>query len=141
MRGTQTTDVRDILDDLSIMPAPAPLPGNPTSLRPVHCGFQQHAERLLPSISEWLKFNLPCHKGASIELAGHSLGGASAGVIGINIAQKFPDIEVTVITAGAPQIARTADYARAVQKLETRELWILNRADPVPVCLFFAPYC
>lgn len=68
------------------------------------------------------------HRGASF-YAGHSYGGAIAGIMAARLANATIRDEITVLGLGTPRIGN-ADIYKRLSRTETK--WLANEGDPVP---------
>jgi hypothetical protein len=68
------------------------------------------------------------HRGASF-YAGHSYGGAIAGIMAARLANATIREEITVLGLGTPRLGN-ADIYKRLSKTETK--WLANEGDPVP---------
>lgn len=114
-RGTQATDLNDIIADA--LPVPAAY-GSAT----VHLGFLRELDKIWPQIESDLKKEIGAFpKGIPVWATGHSLGGALATLAGMRYTFK------EVITFGEPPIGRDIEK----MFLGKRHLRYVNGEDPI----------
>lgn len=123
-RGTEPTELSDVLADLNAWPDKA---WNGHGL--VHNGFQNELEKLWPKIVSHLKLQ---KKTRNIYICGHSLGAAMATIC----ASRMPDTK-HLYTFGSPR-AGTKKFVKSIKVPHTR---VVNNNDIVTsVPLFLMGY-
>ena len=100
----------------------------------VHKGFLTTYMKLRGEIVRALSVDEPVH----LYITGHSLGGAMASLMGLDMALNFPNrfSTITVITSGAPRVGNSSfknNFERAVPD----NLRIILNRDPVPTVPWF----
>ena len=96
----------------------------------VHRGFKRHADRILNDILPLLVS--PDNGRATIEVSGHSLGGAVAFILAAKLRKRGYNV-IRVTTVGAPRICATKTGALNVQSLLPKDtMRIENDTDIVP---------
>jgi triacylglycerol lipase len=91
-RGTQPTDINDLLADLDTIPKRHG-PGW------VHEGFRREARKLLDEILAWMKI----HRGKDVYITGHSLGAAMATYITQEL-EYAKHMWINLYTFGSPRL-------------------------------------
>jgi hypothetical protein len=101
----------------------------------VHKGFCRQADRILEDVLPLL--TPPSDRRATIELAGHSLGGAVAAILAIKLRKRGYRV-IRVTTVGEPRFcAQDADAERLLELLPKDHLRVENDQDFVP---FLPPF-
>lgn len=101
----------------------------------VHKGFRNHADRILQDVLPLLAPRLD--RRATIELAGHSLGGAVAAILAIKLGKRGYHV-IRCTTVGEPRFcAQEADADRLLSLLPKDHLRVENDQDFVP---FLPPF-
>lgn len=134
-RGTSGDTFRETFDNAVMIDAvAAPVP--PVFMQrderqgiAVHAGFHAGYELLRRRIMR----ALPREKGINLFITGHSLGGAMAQLMALDIAANKRDdfASLTVITSGAPRVGN-AGFKSAFERLVPDNLRIIVNHDPVP---------
>lgn len=91
-------------------------------------GFDQHSQKVASAVRWHIDHKAP---GAKVTVAGHSLGGAVAGLVGYELKKTAPDADIKVVTFGAPRFGDEAfakDYDRLLSKSTAH---FVNDRDPV----------
>ena len=116
--------------------------------RAQHRGFNELAENIFPVLVGKLQDNASSRSWAikSLELSGHSLGGAMAVLIGLHFEANPLQIggativATAITTSGQPMVTDHADHSlptplgtRIVQSVSAKLLRIRNEMDPVPL--------
>jgi hypothetical protein len=99
----------------------------------VHLGFRNHADRILDDIVPLLVANDDdSNKRTTIEVSGHSLGGAVAFLVAAKLRKRgYPVVRVTSVAA--PRFCATAASALILESLLPKDnLQIENDTDVVP---------
>jgi hypothetical protein len=98
----------------------------------VHLGFRNQANRILDDIQPLLLANDDDRKRTTIEVSGHSLGGAVAFLVAAKLRKRGYQV-VRVTSVGAPRFCATAASALILESLLPKDnLQIENDTDLVP---------
>lgn len=114
-RGTEPTELSDVLADLNAIPRGAMTYGL------VHSGFRAEADKLW----EDLKAHQTGHQGKKFYITGHSLGGAMA-TIATSRFEEFTKVE-QLTTFGSPRVGTR----KFVKHIETKHMRFVNNNDLV----------
>lgn len=115
IRGTEVTDVKDLLADAKAWP-------KRNGVGWVHSGFRQYARKLLPTIMEYVA----TRPGRKIYIAGHSLGAAMA--LYITQELEFAGYTgITLFTYGCPRLGNN----KFVKQIKAEHHRFVNCADIV----------
>lgn len=101
----------------------------------VHKGFRDQADRVLQDVMPLLAY--PGERRATVELCGHSLGGAVAGLLSARLKKRGYNV-IRVTTIGEPAYVYSSQDASQLRKLQPKDLLrIENDTDFVP---FLPPF-
>lgn len=114
-RGTEPTELSDILADLNAIPRGAMTHGL------VHSGFRGETDK----VWEDIKKHQSSHKNKKFYITGHSLGGAMA-TIATSRFEEFTKVEL-LVTFGSPRVGTR----KFVKHIETPHLRFVNNNDIV----------
>lgn len=114
-RGTEPTELSDVLADLNAIPRGAMTYGL------VHSGFRVEADKLW----EDLKAHQTGHHGKKFYITGHSLGGAMA-TIATSRFEEFTKVD-QLTTFGSPRVGTK----KFVRHIETKHMRFVNNNDLV----------
>ena len=114
-RGTEPTELSDVLADLNAIPRGAMTHGL------VHSGFRNEADK----IWEALKEHQSLHAKKKFYITGHSLGGAMA-TIATSRFEEFTKVE-QLTTFGSPRVGTR----KFVKNIETKHMRFVNNNDLV----------
>ena len=102
----------------------------------IHLGFRNQAERILEDVLPLL--SPESDKRATIEVSGHSLGGAVACILAAKLRKRGYNVVRATSIAGPP-FCSSSNSASVVRSLLPKDsLRIVNDTDPVP---FLPPFC
>ena len=137
-RGTEFTDVFDVLTDLSAVRVPWTLPDGTRLSHAVHSGFavaySSVRDELLAVLAGAVRPDVP---DARVYFTGHSLGGALATLASIDLvddltARGYSSDEVVTYTFGAPR-SMSLEMANRYRSFVPVSYAVANGADPVPL--------
>ena len=118
-RGTEPTEILDVLADLRAWKTDGPF-GR------VHAGFQAALLRIWPAVSQEIRDN---HANKTINLTGHSLGGALAVLAAAHSISNMIHLD-QVITFGCPRVG-DYEFTRTFEERFSRHLRFVNSCDIV----------
>ena len=120
-----------------------PMPGAPTGVT-VNSYFGTGALLLKEAMGDYsvLIELMEAHPTAHVYIAGHSLGGAMASIVALDLmlTKTLSDVPPTVYTYGQPRTGNNV-FANTVNKLIPRVYRVVNRNDAVPHILACAKTC
>ena len=114
-RGTEPTELSDVLADLNAIPRGAMTHGL------VHSGFRGETDKIWDDI----KKHQQAHHGKKFYITGHSLGGAMA-TIATSRFEEFTKVEL-LTTFGSPRVGTR----KFVKHIETKHMRFVNNNDIV----------
>jgi pimeloyl-ACP methyl ester carboxylesterase len=117
-RGTQASELKDALSDLSFLPQPWVL-----GQGKVHTGFAQSALALAPQVRAWL--DGPARQRQRLLVCGHSLGAAIATLLALPLGAD------SLITIGSPRVGDER-FADSIDAAGLEVLRIVDHLDVVP---------
>ncbi|THH17678.1 hypothetical protein EW146_g3186 [Bondarzewia mesenterica] len=134
-RGSQ--DLEDFLLDGNLFLVPFASPGillNSSEPVDAHAGFLSGYNSVAQTVLSEVKSQLNKHKGYSIILTGHSLGGALASIASVSIKSNLPIAGVRLFTFGAVLFAFfiVAQLLRGAQDNRERATKAVHTFDGVP---------
>ena len=95
----------------------------------IHLGFRNQADRILEDVLPLL--SPEADKRATVEVSGHSLGGAVACIVAAKLRKRGYNV-VRLTTVGSPRFCATSNSASAIRSLLPKDnLRIENDTDPV----------
>ena len=100
----------------------------------IHSGFHLAATRIITAVRARLIALALSYPTYTLDITGHSLGGALAQLIGLNVAGsgQVPASRIRVMTYGAPRVGNP-QFARFVAKVGFGAfLRLVNNNDPIP---------
>lgn len=132
-RGTQM-EWKDLLTDMAIYQEGLDGPEDP---RLVHAGFRRAFRSIRGGVLQALKFVAPnlMEDGWSIDVCGHSLGGALACLMAHELDRRMPGLveegRLSVFSFGAPRVGNTAFCEDYDARLKDQSFRIVNGLDIV----------
>lgn len=123
IRGTSNAYEWGIDTELAAIPGPS-VPGSN-----IHGGFAKVVASNYPHIQEVLAESSNTCKSLKVMVAGHSLGAASAHILGYWLALHYPQHDIQVASFAAPNVFEAPDLAVFRKIVNARRLWVST--DPV----------
>jgi hypothetical protein len=122
VRGSK--EMTDFITDAKLNPVPMTRVDAPGK---VANGFDEHSQKVAGAVRWQIDHKAP---GAKVTVAGHSLGGAVAGLVGYELKKTAPNADIKVVTFGAPRFGDetfSKDYDRLLGKSTAH---FVNDRDP-----------